>query len=221
MYRHYYQYHGQHPSKRKYVNLRSVNLSPNDISARTNQDNTDNMGARLWSNEEKQYFLNRIVPLSHYATGTFDPKSGYDFKELAPIMQDELDAQGLSKRKYTGENLFQHWYQKCSQHAVSRGVISGGLVVSGAGASPPTGTPHDTMAISTNQHDSASTSLIQPSPRTITPARTSFRAQPIRNFISKNYAHAATQYVLFCREISCLFSSRLLRHALAPMFCRK
>jgi hypothetical protein len=149
------------------------------------------MGARLWSNEEKQYFLNRIVPLSHYATGTFDPKSGHDFKELAPLMQDELDAQGLSKRKYTGENLFQHWHQKCSQHAVSRGVISGGLVVSAAGASPSTGNPHTTGAISTNHHDSAPASLTTRAASGSPPAAS--RSRPARSSISNIYAYAATQ----------------------------
>jgi hypothetical protein len=191
MYRHYYDSNKKYPNGRRYVNL-----SPHIISARNNQEDPDNMGARLWSNEEKQYFLNRIVPLSHYATGTFDPKSGHDFKELAPLMQDELDAHGLSKRKYTGENLFQHWYQKCSQHAVSRGVISGGLVVSAAGASSSTGYPHTTGAISTNHHDSASASFTQAGSRTRAASRSPPAAShsgPTRTSISNIYAHAATQ----------------------------
>jgi hypothetical protein len=196
MYRHFYQCHRLYPNGRRYVNLRIVDPFSHAISAGNNQDDPDNMGARLWSNEEKQYFLNRIVPLSHYATGTFDPKSGHDFKELAPLMQDELDAQGLSKRKYTGENLFQHWYQKCSRHAVSRGVISGGLVVSAAGASPSTGNPHTTGAISANHHDSASASLTQAGFRTRAASRSppaASHSRPTRSSISNIYAHAATQ----------------------------
>jgi hypothetical protein len=191
MHRHYYKFHNKYPNGRRYVNL-----PPHIISDRNNPEGPDKMGARLWSNEEKQYFLNRIVPLSHYATGTFDPKSGHDFKELAPLMQDELDAQGLSKRKYTGENLFQHWYQKCSQHAVSRGVISGGLVVSAAGASPSTGNPRTARAISTNQQDSTSASLTQASSRTRAASRSppaASHSRPTRSSISNIYAHAATQ----------------------------
>jgi hypothetical protein len=191
MHRHYYEFHNKYPNGRRYVNL-----SPHIISDRNNPEDPDTMGARLWSNEEKQYFLNRIVPLSHYASGTFDPKSGHDFKELAPLMQDELDAQGLSKRKYTGENLFQHWYQKCSQHAVSRGVISGGLVVSAAGASLCTGNPHTSRAISTSEQDSASASLNQASSRTRTASRlppAASHSRLTRSSISHIYAHAATQ----------------------------
>lgn len=69
------------------------------------------MGAPFWSNEEKGYFLQQVVPRSHYATGTYD-SSGRSFDDLAVVMQRDLDERGLSRRTYNGDLLFQHWYQK-------------------------------------------------------------------------------------------------------------
>jgi hypothetical protein len=69
------------------------------------------MGAPFWSEAEKRYFLEQIVPRSHYANGHYQP-NGRSFEELAPIMQRDLDDRNLSRRTYNGDLLFQHWYQK-------------------------------------------------------------------------------------------------------------
>ena len=78
------------------------------------------MGAPFWTEEEKEYFVKVIIPRSKYPNGMFDD-DGLDFKDLAPMMQEELDRRGVSKRRYTGEMLFQHWYQKCSPRSENRG----------------------------------------------------------------------------------------------------
>ena len=70
------------------------------------------------------------------------------------------------------------------------------MVVSAAGASPSTGNPHTTGAISTNHHDSASASLTQAGSRTRAASRSppaASHSRPTRSSISNIYAHAATQ----------------------------
>lgn len=69
------------------------------------------MGAPFWSNEEKHYFLQQIVPRSHYANGYYE-STGRSFEDLAQVMQRDLDDRNLSRRTYNGDLLFQHWYQK-------------------------------------------------------------------------------------------------------------
>jgi hypothetical protein len=69
------------------------------------------MGAPFWSEDEKQYFIDHIVPRSHYANGYYE-SNGRSFDDLAPTMQRDLDERGLSRRTYNGDLLFQHWYQK-------------------------------------------------------------------------------------------------------------
>ena len=70
------------------------------------------MGAKFWSDEEKQYFVDVIVPLSQYASGTHDPNRGRTFVDLASKMQRDLDLLNQSRRQYTGDLLYEHWYQK-------------------------------------------------------------------------------------------------------------
>lgn len=62
-----------------------------------------------------------ILPMSKYAGGDYTNPKGMDFDELAPIMQEELDRRGSSRRTYTGDMLFQHYYQKCSARSYKRG----------------------------------------------------------------------------------------------------
>jgi hypothetical protein len=69
------------------------------------------MGAPFWSDKEKQYFLDHIVPRSHYAKGYYD-ENGRSFQDLAEVMQRDMDERGWSRRQYSGDLLFQHWYQK-------------------------------------------------------------------------------------------------------------
>jgi hypothetical protein len=70
------------------------------------------MGQKHWSVEERDYFSQVLIPQSVYATGDFVASSGRTFKELASVMQADLDALGQSRRTYTEQILFQHWYQK-------------------------------------------------------------------------------------------------------------
>jgi len=79
------------------------------------------MGAPFWSEEERSYFIDIILPMSKYAGGSYSNSEGMDFSELATIMQTELDRRGTSRRQYTGDMLFQHYYQKCSARSYKRG----------------------------------------------------------------------------------------------------
>ncbi len=79
------------------------------------------MGAPVWTPEEKEYFHNVIIPQTHYATGKYDSTNGKSFGELAVVMQNELDRRGLSKRNYTGQMLWMHYYQKHSPRSKERG----------------------------------------------------------------------------------------------------
>ncbi|KAH8790122.1 hypothetical protein BGZ57DRAFT_724345, partial [Hyaloscypha finlandica] len=69
------------------------------------------MGAPMWSLDERDYFVKVILPLSKYAGGTYSKPEGLGWAELAAIMQEELDRKGVSRRKYTSDMLFQHYYQ--------------------------------------------------------------------------------------------------------------
>jgi hypothetical protein len=69
------------------------------------------MGAPFWSEEEKKYFLEEVIPKSYYSQG-YHGTQGRSFEDLAAVMQRDMDARGLSRRKYNGDILFQHWYQK-------------------------------------------------------------------------------------------------------------
>ena len=62
-----------------------------------------------------------ILPMSKYAGGFYSKPEGMGWTALAQIMQEELDRQGLSRRKYTSDMLFQHYYQKCSNRSYTRG----------------------------------------------------------------------------------------------------
>jgi hypothetical protein len=72
------------------------------------------MGAPCWSVEEREYFVNVILPMSKYAGGSYSQPEGLGWGELAEIMQEELDRKGVSRRRYTSDMLFQHYYQKVS-----------------------------------------------------------------------------------------------------------
>lgn len=74
-----------------------------------------------WTKEERVYFRNKVIPLSSYCTGDFKVGSGQTFANLCPMMQRDLDAAGQSRRTYTGDNLFQHYYQKERKGALANG----------------------------------------------------------------------------------------------------
>jgi hypothetical protein len=92
------------------------------------------MGAPCWSVEEREYFVNVILPMSKYAGGSYSQPEGLGWGELAEIMQEELDRKGVSRRRYTSDMLFQHYYQKVSDRSYKRGEGDSMIVPS---SSPP------------------------------------------------------------------------------------
>ena len=70
-----------------------------------------------WTQQECAYFIEQVIPLSKYATGVFSDDGGKGFGELVSQMQEDLDRLGQSRRTYTADNLFQHWYQKVRKGA--------------------------------------------------------------------------------------------------------
>ncbi|RDL39672.1 uncharacterized protein BP5553_04012 [Venustampulla echinocandica] len=71
---------------------------------------------KFWSDEECRVFIDLIMPLRNQA----DP---LDWKELAPIMEAEMQSRGPLRRQYTANVLFLHWYQRVSQRAQGRGEV--------------------------------------------------------------------------------------------------
>src|SRR4051794_9620153 len=69
------------------------------------------MGAPFWSKAEDEYLINKIIPRSCYANGTYE-EGGEDLAELALEMQKDLDESGESRRQYDKPTIYQHWYQK-------------------------------------------------------------------------------------------------------------
>jgi hypothetical protein len=78
------------------------------------------MGAKFWTPEEKQFFLDEILPRSRYARQDNDTGERLDWDQLAPIMQNAMDKKG-GDRVYTKTSLFQHYYQKVGSRAQQRG----------------------------------------------------------------------------------------------------
>lgn len=70
------------------------------------------MGKPYWTEHEKEYFLKRVLPRSCFVTGYFEEGTGDSLEDLAKEMQEYLDRRGFSKRTYSSDNLYQHWYQK-------------------------------------------------------------------------------------------------------------
>ena len=81
------------------------------------------MGAPLWTQEEKDCFVNFIIPRSQFASGQYDAATGLTWKELAPIMEAEMTRRGgyPELRVYTENALSQLYYNRFSARAVSRG----------------------------------------------------------------------------------------------------
>ena len=96
-----------------------------------------------WSKEEQLYFLEEILPKSHYATGRYSPQ-GLDFQDLAQQMQVDLDQRGQTLRVYNGYILFQHWYQKVRKGVTSRNS-SAFYAPSHPGNATTQGLPHSSM----------------------------------------------------------------------------
>ncbi|KAM3083659.1 hypothetical protein ACMFMF_001028 [Clarireedia jacksonii] len=73
------------------------------------------MGGKFWSKAEKEYFMKVVMPLSKCNTsdGTYSSSSpGLGWDALAIRMQAEMDAKGESRRRYTQQMMYEHYYQK-------------------------------------------------------------------------------------------------------------
>ncbi|KAK0113220.1 hypothetical protein ONS95_014915 [Cadophora gregata] len=81
------------------------------------------MGAPLWTQEEKDCFVNFIIPQSQFSSGQYDPTTGLTWKELAPLMEAEMTRRGgyPALRVYTENALSQFHYNRFSARALSRG----------------------------------------------------------------------------------------------------
>ncbi|KAH7419138.1 hypothetical protein BKA64DRAFT_633837 [Cadophora sp. MPI-SDFR-AT-0126] len=81
------------------------------------------MGAPLWTQEEKDCFVNFIIPKSQFSSGQYDSTTGLTWKELAPLMEAEMTRRGgyPELRIYTENALSQLYYNRFSARAVSRG----------------------------------------------------------------------------------------------------
>ncbi|CZR57143.1 uncharacterized protein PAC_07032 [Phialocephala subalpina] len=116
------------------------------------------MGAPLWTADEEEVFEKIIIPMSDYATGQNIKDSGMSFEDLAPIMQKELDNRGIHKRTYTGENLFQHYYQRHGKRAKERNQLASQQPLSTATASGPLAPIRDTTPLRSSRASSATPS---------------------------------------------------------------
>ncbi len=76
--------------------------------------------------------------MSKYAGGSYSKPEGLGWGELAEIMQEELDRQGVSRRRYTSDMLFQHYYQKVSERSYKRGE-GDNMIVPSSSPSPKSG----------------------------------------------------------------------------------
>lgn len=78
------------------------------------------MGAKFWTAEEKQVFVDIIIPMSTEADKSNSTGQKLSWDELVPIMQAEMNKRG-GTRIYSKNSLFQHWYQKVGPRAQRRG----------------------------------------------------------------------------------------------------
>jgi len=78
------------------------------------------MGAKFWTAEEKQVFVDIIIPRSTEADNSNSTGEKLSWDALVPIMQAEMNKRG-GTRTYSKNSLFQHWYQKVGPRAQRRG----------------------------------------------------------------------------------------------------
>jgi hypothetical protein len=78
------------------------------------------MGAKFWTVEEKQVFIDIILPMSTEASKNNSTGEKLPWDALVPIMQAEMNKRG-GTRTYSKNSLFQHWYQKVGPRAQRRG----------------------------------------------------------------------------------------------------
>ncbi|KAF7900098.1 hypothetical protein EAF00_004434 [Botryotinia globosa] len=71
------------------------------------------MGGKFWSPEEQEYFVHEVMTKSRFngKDGAYNPNKGMSWTELADMMQHDMDERKLARRQYTGNMLYEHWYQ--------------------------------------------------------------------------------------------------------------
>ncbi|CCD55593.1 hypothetical protein ACHAPC_001467 [Botrytis cinerea] len=71
------------------------------------------MGGKFWSAEEQEYFVHEVMTKSRFngKDGTYNPNKGMSWADLAVMMQRNMDERELARRQYTGNMLYEHWYQ--------------------------------------------------------------------------------------------------------------
>ncbi|KAA8568872.1 hypothetical protein EYC84_007851 [Monilinia fructicola] len=71
------------------------------------------MGGKFWSKEEQYYFVHTVMRLSRFngPNGEYNANYGMPWPDLANMMQRDMDFRGLTRRTYTGNMLYEHWYQ--------------------------------------------------------------------------------------------------------------
>ncbi|TGO57937.1 hypothetical protein BCON_0060g00110 [Botryotinia convoluta] len=71
------------------------------------------MGGKFWSPEEQEYFVHEVMTKSRFngKDGAYNPNKGMSWTELADMMQHDMDERKLTRRQYTGNMLYEHWYQ--------------------------------------------------------------------------------------------------------------
>ncbi|KAJ8069490.1 hypothetical protein OCU04_003143 [Sclerotinia nivalis] len=76
------------------------------------------MGGKFWSKEEQAYFEYEIMPMSRFngPNGSYNPNKGKSWAKLAVKMQKGMGNEGQARRIYTGNMLYEHWYQTVRKH---------------------------------------------------------------------------------------------------------
>ncbi|TGO86945.1 hypothetical protein BPOR_0264g00030 [Botrytis porri] len=71
------------------------------------------MGGKFWSPQEQEYFVHEVMTKSRFngKDGAYNPNKGMSWTELADMMQHDMDERKLARRQYTGNMLYEHWYQ--------------------------------------------------------------------------------------------------------------
>lgn len=71
------------------------------------------MGGKFWSVQEQEYFVHEVMTKSRFngKDGAYNPNKGMSWTELADMMQHDMDERKLARRQYTGNMLYEHWYQ--------------------------------------------------------------------------------------------------------------
>ncbi|TGO79299.1 hypothetical protein BELL_0037g00130 [Botrytis elliptica] len=71
------------------------------------------MGGKFWSPQEQEYFVHEVMTKSRFngKDGAYNPNKGMSWTDLADMMQHDMDQRKLARRQYTGNMLYEHWYQ--------------------------------------------------------------------------------------------------------------